>query len=244
MIKFKKTIVLNLKRRLPISKTYLKEKAKNAKRRLIFFFKKNLYISNYKNTLLIRHNKKILITASFLKKRLKMNPKYFSRKNFNSYRSLFFKYKIGLCLSKKFDLYNRFIGFIFKNGKKLSWEYYFSKIFDSLSLKLKYTRNVLLLKIFIRLATRVEVKKVKARKHTTYIPIFIKLDRSLFLSLKWIFLSAKKKLGSISFQSKLFLELLQILVQKSCFSLQKRDENNTLAFTHRSNIHYRWQRTR
>lgn len=101
-----------------------------------------------------------------------------------------------------------------------------------------------MLKLFTRLFTRVESKKIKSRKRITYLPFFIKTPRSLFLSLKWVFLAAVKKKGNISFKNKLYTEVVQILTQKSSFSLQKVEENNISAFKNRSNIHYRWQKTR
>lgn len=198
----------------------------------------------------IKHNKKLLINLKNLKykqinKKNKKKPQFLkiARKNYIKFK----KYSLSTSVKSaklSFSLYNKFLLFIFRVGKKNIWENKFSSIFDLLALKLHYSKSLLLLKIFIRLFTRVEVKKVKARKRITHIPFFIKLPRSIFLALKWVFLAAVKKKGNISFQNKLFTELLQILTQKSSFSLQKVEENNILAFKNRSNIHYRWQKTR
>lgn len=200
----------------------------------------------------IKHNKKFLINLKHLKEKQlnKKNKKQshflkITRKNYIKFK----KYSLSTAKSIKFNklsfsLYNKFLLFIFRVGKKNIWEHKFSSIFDLLALKLHYSKSLLLLKIFIRLFTRVEVKKVKARKRITHIPFFIKLHRSIFLALKWVFLAAIKKKGNVSFQNKLFTELLQIITQKSSFSLQKVEENNILAFKNRSNIHYRWQKTR
>jgi ribosomal protein S7 len=208
------------------------------------FFKKGYF--------LIKHNKKLLINLKNLKykqinkKNKKKSPFVkIARKNYIKFK----KYSLSTLTPVKsaklsFSLYNKFLLFIFRVGKKNIWEHKFSSIFDLLTLKLHYSKSLLLLKIFIRLFTRVEVKKVKARKRITHIPFFIKLPRSIFLALKWVFLAAVKKKGNISFQNKLFTELLQIITQKSSFSLQKVEENNILAFKNRSNIHYRWQKTR
>jgi ribosomal protein S7 len=141
-----------------------------------------------------------------------------------------------------FDLYTKFISFIFKTGKNFFWETAFSLIFNNLSLKFSYTRSFILSKIFIRLFTRVELKKVKSRKRISYIPFFISVKRSLFLALKWIFLSAISNNTKISFQNKLYIELIQLLTLKSCLSLKKLEENNSNSFNNRSNVHYRWDR--
>lgn len=141
-----------------------------------------------------------------------------------------------------FDLYIKFISFIFKTGKKFFWETAFALIFNNLSLKFSYSRSFMLSKIFIRLFTRVELKRVKSRKRISYIPFFISIKRSLFLALKWIFLSALSNNTKISFQNKLYIELIQLLTLKSCLSLKKLEENNSNSFNNRSNVHYRWDR--
>lgn len=236
MKKLRKSFVLSFKKRQPLSIVFLNNKAKKVLRRVKILLKTNIYESSLEVT----HNKKVMLLNLF---KYQSKFKNLFRKMF-FYSNFFFKHNTSFNLSKNFNIYTKLISFVFKNGKKWSWEQKFANIFDSLSKKLQYTKSALLLKIFMRLFTRVEVKKVKARKRSTLIPVFIKLKRSLFLALKWIFIAAKKKIGSDSFQNKIFLEILQILVHKSCFSLQKCEENNILAFKNRSNLHYRWQRTR
>jgi ribosomal protein S7 len=139
-----------------------------------------------------------------------------------------------------FDLYLKFISFIFKAGKKFFWENSLSFIFSNLSLYLHYSKSLILAKIFMRLFTRVELKKIKSRNRTSFIPFFIKINRSIFLALKWIFSSVVKNTAKISFKNKLYIELLQILTLKSCSSLKKLEDNNTLAYFNRSNTHFRW----
>lgn len=202
-----------------------------------------------KKIIYIKHNKKFIINIKNLKYKQQSKKKKFQffkivRKNYTKFKKISLVPSYLKTTKLSFSLYNKFLLFIFRVGKKNIWEQKFASIFDLLSLKLHYSKSLLLLKIFIRLFTRVEVKKVKARKRITHIPFFIKLPRSIFLALKWIFLASLKKKGHISFKNKLFTELLQILTQKSSFSLQKVEENNIIAFKNRSNIHYRWQKTR
>lgn len=139
-----------------------------------------------------------------------------------------------------FCLYSRLLSFIFKSGKKLLWNAKLSTLLDLISLKLNYSKSIIILKIFIRLFTRVESKKIKVRKRVTFIPFFIKISRSIFLSLKWIFVGASKNKQKVSFTVKLFDEFIEILLGKSCYSLSKLSENNISAFKNRSNSHYRW----
>lgn len=205
-----------------------------------YFVKKKCYIFRRK---LFNFKKKIL----FLKKKTRRKKKVKKKSKKKSKKVKKLKKPRKLKIVSFFttcNLYNKFLFFIFKVGKKSVWENKFVSLFDLLALKLQYTKSVLLLKIFTRLLTRVETKKVKSRKRINYVPFFIKLSRSIFLSLKWIFSAALKKKGNISFSDKLFMELVQIITQRSSFAIQRRQENNSLAFKNRSNSHYRWQKTR
>lgn len=216
--------------------------------------KRCLFLLNKVKTrfLFIKHNKKVLLRLKDLKLNFLNNKKNSNLTTLKVLRNqlLGLKKQSLIFLQNKqqkaltYSLYNNFLLFIFKTGKKNTWEQKFTSLFDILSKKLHYSKAILMLKLFTRLFTRVESKKIKSRKRITYLPFFIKTPRSLFLSLKWVFLAAVKKKGNISFKNKLYTEVVQILTQKSSFSLQKVEENNISAFKNRSNIHYRWQKTR
>lgn len=233
-----------------LGRQYFKTKIFRIFRKNLFDLKKKIWILNHKK---IKKKPKPLSKKylRYIKKNLKKNRKKTGKKkkkkiqeenqlkNKNKQKK---KKKISFLVTC--NLYNRFLFFIFKVGKKSIWEKNFVSLFDLLSIKLQYSKTVLLLKIFTRLFTRVETTKVKSRKRINYVPVFIKLPRSIFLSLKWIFLAAVKKKGNTSFVDKLFIELVQLLTQRSTFALQKLQENNLAAFRNRSNVHYRWQKTR
>lgn len=209
---------------------------------------KRLKVFKVLKSFYIKHNNKILLNLFLLKQYFLLKTpesKTFllNKDSYSLVKKTSNNIKIGNKF-KNFNLFNKFLSFVFKEGKKAVWEKGFIFIFDLLSTKLKYSKSVILLKIFSRLFTRVEIKKVKIRKRITLLPVFIKLHRSLFLALKWIFLASKKKKSIFSFKNLLFTELLQILIQKSSIALQKFVENNTLAYKNRSHIHYRWQKTR
>lgn len=216
------------------------------------------YIKNSSTSFTNFSTRKIFIYHNKISSSLFFDILIFYRK-FKNPKSLFVKY-IQKRLDKKkrnnisflkikffkqyfsFDLYLKFISCIFKTGKKFFWESAFALIFNNLSLKFGYSRSFILSKIFIRLFTRVELKRVKSRKRLSYIPFFITIKRSLFLALKWIFIGTLSNNTKISVQNKLFIELIQILTLKSCVSLKKLEENNSSSFNNRSNVHYRWDR--
>lgn len=191
----------------------------------------NYFFTLPKNFSPLKFNKfKDLAVLNYLKKKFKLKQLYTNTLlKFNTLKSL-----------SLYDLYTKFISFVFRVGKKAVWEKSFSQILNTLSLKLYYSKSLLLSKIFVRLFTRVELKKVKSRKRISFIPFFITVRRSIFLSLKWIFLSSLNNNTNTSFKNKLYLELFQLLTLKSCPSLKKLEENNQNSFKNRSNIHYRW----
>lgn len=204
-----------------------------------------------KKKLIIHHNQTFFLPIFFdlliffRKSTSSPSPfvKFFQKKQKKKIKYFYFTSKNKKLKQSFFvDLYLKFISFVFKTGKYFFWENAFALIFNNLSLKFHYSRSLLLAKLFTRMFTRVELKKVKARKRVSYIPFFIKCKRSLFLALKWIFLSTTANNTKTSFQNKLFIELVQILSLKSCFSLKKLEENNINAFNNRSNVHYRWNR--
>ena len=248
--KFKKKIFLKLYKRIFSLKFILKK----LKFRL-YNFKKFPFIVSTK-LFKIYHNNNICLNTFILKNFLSKNKKLLKRLKrsillFNNKivlkRKLRRKKKKFLNLLKKkkkkkfyINFFNKILFFTFKVGKKALWNIILNNVFESLSLNFKYSISVILLKIFIRLYTRVELKKVISRKRVTFIPFFIKINRSIFLALKWIFLSASKSLDTTSFKNKIYIELTQILTLKSCFCVQKVEENNFNSFKNRANSHYRW----
>ena len=98
-------------------------------------FKKNYII--YKN---IRHNKIIS---------LRLKGEFVIRKNSQQK----FNTKLKLLVIKNVssvNLYKNFVSFIFRSGKKHIWQKIFSDIFLLIKNSLKFSQNIILLKIFLR----------------------------------------------------------------------------------------------
>lgn len=190
-----------------------------------FFFKKLKQLQ-------FKHNKIFLVNSvkvfSVVRQRSKIYQKY---------------YYINSYYLKKQDfinLYYQFINLVFKQGKKSFWEKSLSSLFFILKKKLNYSKNFILLKLFLRLHTKVEIRIVKSRKRINLIPFFIKFKRRCFLSLKWLLEASKKSKQKNSLKQNLLLEILLILRKKSCVSLNLLEENNLLSYKNRANMHFRW----
>ena len=140
----------------------------------------------------------------------------------------------------KLNLYKNFISFIFKSGKKHIWEKIISDIFLLIKKNLKISQNIILLKIFLRLYSKIEIKKIKTRKKIALVPVFISVRRRFFLALKWLLVSVNKNKLQISLKEKLFLEIFKLTNNKSCESLKQLELNNENVYLNRANFHYRW----
>lgn len=138
------------------------------------------------------------------------------------------------------DLYNSFITFFLKSGKKLLVKSLIDEAFFKLSKKHNCTQHYLLLKFFSRIKTFVEVKKVKIRRKVHFVPFALSNQRRIHTSLKWLALAIRTNKSPTSFVEKLVQELSKIVSGQTCITVSLLNKNNKLAVSNRSNIHYRW----
>jgi len=213
------------------NKVFSKEKLNNAKNllKLKYLFK---YLDFQKKKIIteIRHNKifSLRIQKNFI---IRKNSNQRFKQKFNS---------LSVNNLTKLNLYKNFVSFIFKSGKKHIWEKIISDIFLLLKKFLKFSQNIILLKIFLRLYSKIEIKKIKTRRKTALVPVFISVRRRFFLSLKWLLLAVNKNKLQISLKEKLFLEIFKLTKNKSCESFKQLELNNQNVYLNRANFHYRW----
>jgi ribosomal protein S7 len=213
------------------NKVLSKEKLNNNRNLLnLKYLFKYLGLKNKKTIVKIRHNK---IFSLKIKKKfvIRKNSKQKFKRKFNS---------VSVNSLSKLNLYKNFISFIFKSGKKHIWEKIISDIFLLIKKNLKFSQNIILLKIFLRLYSKIEIKKVKTRRKTALVPVFISVRRRFFLALKWLLLAVNKNKLQISLKEKLFLEIFKLTKNKSCESLKQLELNNQNVYLNRANFHYRW----
>lgn len=140
----------------------------------------------------------------------------------------------------KISLYHKFINFFFLMGKKRIIKQQIDSVFKLLSKEFKVSPITLLYHFFNRLKTYVEIKKVKKRLRVFLVPIPTSICRRLHLGLKWLFSSICLNKLKISFEKKLYVEMLNILLNQSCPTLDFLEKNNKLSIESRINLHYRW----
>ena len=213
------------------SKILIKEKLNNNKNLLkLKYLFKYLGLKKKKNFVKIKHNKifSIRIKKNFI---MRNNSKQKFKQKFNF---------LSLNNLDKLNLYKIFVSFIFKSGKKYIWEKIISDIFLLIKKNLKFSQNIILLKIFLRLYSKIEIKKIKTRRKTALVPVFISVRRRFFLALKWLLFAVNKNKLQISLKEKLFLEIFKLIKNKSCESLKQLELNNQNVYLNRANFHYRW----
>lgn len=141
---------------------------------------------------------------------------------------------------QKFNLYNKFIGFLVKKGNKVASKHILEKTLKLVSKRLKRSPKTLLLLLFSKLNVYVETKKVKIRNRSYTIPFSLSLKRRSYLTLRWIITVIRENKKKTSFVRKLTAEIIQTLTTSKSKTLTLKKINNNQAFLNRSNSHYRW----
>jgi ribosomal protein S7 len=142
-------------------------------------------------------------------------------------------------LTKK-TLYHKLIGFITKKGNKNSSLKIVNDAFFKVSTNTNLSMHIIVLQLFLKLNSFVEVKKVRVKRSFHLVPFQITLKRRSYLIVKWLMQAVKSDKRNIPTVEKLALEIEQTLKTDSSKSLKLRNLNLTSALLNRSNLHYRW----
>ena len=142
--------------------------------------------------------------------------------------------------TKKFNLYSKFVGFITNSGKKPTAKIIFDSALFTVIQKLKIPLNKILLLIFLRLNSYIEIKTIKIRKKIHFIPFPTNYKRRIYLVIKWLINAALEDKRKLHFSKKLSLEIFNLIKNKSSRSLKSKESTFLKATTNRSNLHFRW----
>jgi ribosomal protein S7 len=142
----------------------------------------------------------------------------------------------------KNNLYNKFVGLLNKKGLKIKAKYILDRALLLTSKKLPVSTNSILLAIFLKLHTFIEVKSVKIKRRVVFVPFYISYKRRIYLVIKWILLATRRDTRKIPLFQKLSFEFIKLLAKKNLksYTLELRKQNTELALKNRSNTHYRW----
>jgi len=153
--------------------------------------------------------------------------------------------KDKLLLNKKVNitnlLYKKFLGLLIKAGFKLKAKNILNFALISTSKKLNITPKLLLLTIFLKLNTYLEIKNFFLRKRLVFVPFYVTdYQRRTFLIVKWVLAASNMNLQRIPFSQKLSIEFTSLLTNTNSKSINFKNINIKQALKNRSNIHYRW----
>jgi ribosomal protein S7 len=140
----------------------------------------------------------------------------------------------------KKTLYNKLIGFITKKGNKTSSLKIVNEAFFKVSTNTNLSMHKIVLQLFLKLNSFVEVKKVRVKRSFHLVPFQITLKRRSYLIVKWLMQAVKSDKRNITTIEKLAFEIEQTLKTDTSKSLKLRNLNITSALANRSNLHYRW----
>jgi ribosomal protein S7 len=138
-------------------------------------------------------------------------------------------------------IYINFLGFLTKKGNKVIAKKILDEAFLEVSLKTNQPVHILLIKVFLKLNSFVEIKKIKFRRSTHVVPfVLTSFKRKSYLIIKWLMEVVEQDKRKVPIAKKLSKEILNILKNKSSKALIKKKMNTKNAVINRSNIHFRW----
>lgn len=141
---------------------------------------------------------------------------------------------------KNTSLYNKFWGFLIKKGNKFQAKRILDYAFLKVYRRTNYSREESLVRVFAKLNSFVEVRKVRIRRKFVLIPFPIRLRRRSYLVVKWIMQSVRNGNKKSSLSRRLAQEILNLLTKSKSKSRSLRKYNFSKALANKSNTHYRW----
>jgi ribosomal protein S7 len=138
------------------------------------------------------------------------------------------------------NLYLKLIGFLTKKGNKSKALKIVNSAFLNVSDKTGLSFSEISLKLFDSLNCFVEVKKVKIKRGSHFVPFLVSPKRRSYLIVKWLVQASLEDKSNLSFSEKLSSEIQKTVVGNSSRSLKTKAFNLNQALSNRSTIHYRW----
>jgi ribosomal protein S7 len=141
---------------------------------------------------------------------------------------------------KQLNLYLKLLKFLTKQGKSHCSKKIINKTFLKLSQQTKVSAFVLLVKLFSRLNTFVELRKIRKRRSFHLVPFSLNFKRRSYLVVKWLIQALKTDTRNINTSEKLFFEIKNTIFNSSSKALKIKKQNISQILLNRSNVHFRW----
>ena len=141
---------------------------------------------------------------------------------------------------KRINIYTKFVGCFTKNGQKIrAYKSVVRSIKDACQ-KANFKTIFGMRVIVAKLATFVDVRRIKNRAGSFPVPVPVGTNRRNYLVAKQISSVIYSDKTKISFEKKLNQELINILLSKDSKVIENRNKMLKEAVIYKSNQHYRW----
>ena len=133
---------------------------------------------------------------------------------------------------------SKFINQIMKNGKKTIARKIVYGAFDIITEKTKKEPVEIFETALENVGPKIEVKSKRVGGATYQVPIEVRGDRKLALSIRWIILGAKSKKGS-PMKERLATELMDA-ANNTGWAIKKKTDTHRMAEANRAFAHFSW----
>jgi ribosomal protein S7 len=138
------------------------------------------------------------------------------------------------------NLYKKIVNFFIKDGNKVKANKIVCLAFSKISKKTGLSFDEILSKLFFKLNSFVEIKKIRVRRGFHMVPFPISHKRSIYLITKWLVQAIKEDTRKLPMSDKLATEIYNTIINKSSKSLDIKNSNISQVLSNRANIHFRW----
>ena len=137
-------------------------------------------------------------------------------------------------------MYKKIINFFIKNGNKVKANKIVCLAFSKVSKRTGLSFDEISSKLFLKLNSFVEIKKIRVRRGFHMVPFPISYKRSIYLITKWLAQAIKDDGRKLPMSDKLATEIYNTIINKSSKSLDIKNSNISQVLDNRANIHFRW----
>ena len=138
------------------------------------------------------------------------------------------------------NFYKKIVNFFIKNGNKAMANKIVSLAFLKVSKETGLSFNEILSRLFLKLNSFVEIKKVRVRRGFHMVPFPISHKRSTYLIIKWLVQAINEDSRKLPLSDKFATEIYSTIVNPSSKSLEIKNLNISQVLANRANIHFRW----